>query len=126
MTRDPFVARRAFMKERYGYRRSKAPACPRVVVGLRCRAYRPIHYGRCPCQRWHWVLDHGCAWLNKDGVHVVTGEPYGLDDAEALRGFMADMAQMGIRVSIRAESGWNPGHTVLVLLERELEPVQPR
>jgi hypothetical protein len=102
----------------YQYRVSKAPVCPLVVVGKRCR----VGYPRgdwCVCQRFHHWLDHGRSWLAPDGSHVVTGEPYGIHDDEDWAQFAAACDALGIDITIDAEhSPWYPGHTTLVLLRR--------
>jgi hypothetical protein len=102
----------------FWYRPSRAPACPRVVVGKRCRV--GVDDDQCVCELFRQFLDHGRAWLAPDGAHVVTGEPYGIDDGDAWVRFTTALDRFGIDVEVGTRSPWNPGHTVLVRLTRRL------
>lgn len=98
--------------ELYGLRPSAAAVCPRVVAGKRCIAYRD-EWTVCVCQRHRRALDHGRVWLDANGRHVLTGEPYEIT-GEDLAGLTADLAELGLRVDLTGQSLWNPGFTVLI------------
>lgn len=97
--------------EWYGLRPSSARICPRVVAGKHCLAFRSRE--RCVCQRHRHVFDHGRIWLDRDGRHVLTGEPYGVSEDD-LAELVTDLAQFGLHVSVGGSSPWNPGSTVLI------------
>ncbi len=104
------------MFERFGYRPSKAPVCPWVVTGKRCRlsAWGEL----CLCERFQSLLDHGRMWIGEDGRHVLTGEPYrhvlSRPCAGTLADFQTEMAALGLVVAISEDSPYNPGNTVLI------------
>ncbi|WP_433541156.1 hypothetical protein ACQP10_08505 [Streptosporangium sandarakinum] len=93
----------------FGLRPSRARICPRVVAGKHCQA----DHDTCVCQRHHRLLDHGRLWLDPEGHHVLTGEPYSAD-GDALTALLTDTASLGLTVSITGRSLWNPGQTVLI------------
>lgn len=109
-------ARDAVLMARYGWRRSRAPACPRVVVGKRCL----VGYSRrrCLCQDYYpRLLDHSAMWLARDGTHVLTGEPYDFapDDVTDLLEAAARLG-LSLNVEVSSDSPWYPGHTTLVIV----------
>lgn len=113
----PGVVQTARMAERFGYRVSRARLCPRVVAGKQCvRLNGPNR--DCPCQKW-WgsILDHGRIWLDRDGRHVLTGEPYHIATDE-LADFRREMAELGLEVTTEDWSAWNPGSCTLVTVTR--------
>jgi hypothetical protein len=102
-----------------GWRRSGAACCPRVVAGKRCRAYAGGPDG-CICERYRsGPLDHNRIWRTPEGETVFTTEPYGLDGA-SFAAFVAECMELGLRVEVAADSPWNPGETVLVMVRREM------
>jgi hypothetical protein len=113
---DPYGARERVFAARFGWRPSRAQRCPRVAAGLRCVAYNG---GRrdCICLRHSDLLDHAAVWLDRDGNHVYTAEPYGARDDE-LAAFLADANALGLTVTVHAESGWYLGRTILLRVKR--------
>jgi hypothetical protein len=110
---------KAFAEAR-GYRASMATRCPRVVAGKRC-PYPRRECGVCGSGDWaagKQMYDHERMWLDQDGRHVLTTEPYcpGVHDVARLR---ADMDALGLKVVV---DGWpsphNPGHTTLIEISR--------
>jgi hypothetical protein len=97
-----------------GLRPSTAKACPRVVAGKRCGAGLA---GACVCQTYRRVLDHGRIWLDQDGRHLLTGEPYDLSPRSVAE-FTAAMTELGLSVSLSGRSMWNPGQCLLVTVRR--------
>lgn len=95
--------------EEFGLRPSQARICPRVVAGRHCRA----DTGECACIRHHRLLDHGRIWLDIDGRHVLTGEPYEAA-GEDIAVLAEELLPLGLVVSLSGRSLWNPGHTVLI------------
>lgn len=100
--------------EYYGLRPSNARVCPRVVAGKRCLA----NCGECVCSHHHRVLDHGRVWLDKDGKHVLTGEPYDASGNQ-IAALVTDMAALGLEVSLSGRSMWNPRSTLLIRVTAE-------
>lgn len=103
----------------HALRPSDARDCPQVVAGKRCRCAEGWDVGRapCPCQRYYpQLLDHCRIWLDAEGRHVLTAEPYSVDGDE-LADFLADMAALGLRVRISGRSQWHPT-TVLIIVTR--------
>lgn len=98
-------------------RPSTGAICPRRVAGVRCHAWhdRPA---LCVCQRHHHLLDHGRMWLDAHGRHRLTCEPYDAE-GEELAAFVADLADIGLRVDISGMSLWNPGWCVLLIVTRD-------
>lgn len=101
----------------YGLRPSRAQICPRAVAGLRCTAYNDDRRP-CVCLAYRHLLDHGRIWLDAAGRHVLTGEPYDVDTDELLA-FIADMTRLGLSVHLSVRSLWNPGHCLLVRVDRD-------
>ena len=103
-----------------GYRPSKAPVCPRVVVGKRCVLY----WGRsksCSCQDRFGrraLFDHGRMWLDEEGQHVLTAEPYGASGVE-VAALVTDLVELGLDLRISADSPWYPGSTILLTITRK-------
>jgi hypothetical protein len=97
----------------FGYRRSDATVCPLVAAGKRCRAWHGDD--ACLCQRHSRVLDHARAWLDQDGRHVFTAEPYDTDSDE-LEALIADLHREGLRATFSGQSPWNPGGTFLIVI----------
>jgi hypothetical protein len=106
--------------EARGYRPSKATRCPRVVAGKRCPYPRREC---CACGYGQWAVgrlmfDHERMWMDQNGSHVLTTEPYcpGEHDVARLR---VDMEALGLIVVV---DGWpsphNPGRTTLVEISR--------
>jgi hypothetical protein len=80
-----------------------------------------VGYGpspRCVCETHRNILDHGRIWLDADGGHVLTGEPYGTR-AEELAVLTADAKDLGLKVEVSDDSPWFPGSTVLVYISKE-------
>jgi hypothetical protein len=91
-----------------------ASRCPRVVAGRRCRLnYR----GACICERHRWFLDHARLWLDPNGRHVLTCEPYEAEGDE-LVAFADELRELGLSFTVVGYSPWNPGGTFLVVVER--------
>lgn len=93
----------------FGLRPAIAPVCPRVVAGKRCHA----DTGACLCSEHRHLLDHGRIWLDENGRHVLTGEPYDAT-GEAIGDLTADMTALGLQVRLSGQSMWNPGYTLLI------------
>lgn len=119
MTRETENRYEMFAKN-FGLRPSGAPACPRVAAGRRCRAD-----DRCICRRHWWALDHGRCWLDGDGGHVVTGEPYGFPADEQLRALLDELEELGVELHVDGQSPHFPGFTVLLRFGRGAVAVQP-
>ena len=103
--------------EWFGWRPATS-RCPRFAAGKRCLGYN--HDG-CICQRYsHSVLDHAATWRAADGVPIWTGEPYDTAiDLQELAQFENELeADLGLRLSVRARSGWCPGATLLLIVRR--------
>jgi hypothetical protein len=94
-----------------GYRPSNARICPLVTAGKRCRS--GLGGEKCICQRHSEVLDHARVWLDKDGKHVYTAEPYEADGDE-LATLLADLHREGLRARFSGRSPWNLGSTFLI------------
>jgi hypothetical protein len=96
---------------------SKAPPCPRVVAGKRCK------YVNCLCQYGgsaSSLLDHRAIWLNEKREHVFTAEPYASAlDLDMLEDFREEVVQLGLTVRLSARSPWVPLSTILLLVERQ-------
>lgn len=113
------------MFERFGYRPSKAPVCPWVVVGKRCRI---SGWGElCLCERFQSLLDHGRMWIGEDGRHVLTGEPYRHvlsptwgPPGGTMSDFRREMASLGLVLAISEESPYNPGNTILITVSQSV------
>ncbi|MBN6051311.1 hypothetical protein JYK22_05145, partial [Nonomuraea sp. RK-328] len=101
--------------EYFGLRPSKASVCPRVVAGKRCLI---DSRGKCVCQDHYRVLDHGRMWLDENGHHVLTGEPYNTW-GEEMTAFVAAMDELGLHVHLSGRSLWYPGYTLLVRVTRK-------
>lgn len=122
------------MQAAFGYRPSHARACPRVVAGKRCLQfrqsrtwpYRPASRRgpepwACACVTHHDLLAHRRIWLNPEGRHVFTVEPYGIERPDALAAFTADCAALGLTVTVsETDAQWCPGSTVLITVRREV------
>ncbi len=122
MRKRPTDAVAQWFRDRYGYRPCRARVCPRVVAGNRCFVGYPQREV-CLCQRHHRLLDHGRAWIDTDGRHVVTGEPYHVADDE-LAALVADAESLGLTVNIAPFSPWFPGRTTLVRITQK-DPGSP-
>lgn len=111
----------ALMTER-GWRRSKGRVCPRQVLGKRCTAYGRDWRSACLCTQWQrttWVWDHEHLWLDRDGNYVLTLEPYLTVGNLHLDELLARAANDGLQVEVSdAESPWNPGATLLLVVTR--------
>jgi len=104
--------------EWHGLRPSAATACPRVVAGERCLASVDE---LCVCQLHHGLLDHSRMWLDADGKHVLTGEPYETT-GEELAALVTDVTDLGLHVVLSGRSPWNPGNTLLLLIRQGSRP----
>lgn len=71
---DPHAEQEQRAAQWHGWRPSRAPACPRVAAGKRCQTGTSDRL--CVCQRHHHLLDHARMWLDPEGAHVLTAEPY--------------------------------------------------
>jgi hypothetical protein len=142
-TRDPWAEPSDYMAtarrwsevaEENGWRESKAQRCPRVVLGRRCLVYgwkSNQQPSPCLCCQWYAqygsrVDDHARMWLDRDGRHVLTYEPYTthLGDggarwrADVLPRFRADAAALGLTVTVGDRSPHYPGSTTLLIVSK--------
>lgn len=101
--------------EYFGLRPSTAAICPRVVVGKRCLM---DSRSECVCRDHHRILDHGRMWLDENGHHVLTGEPYETW-GEEITAFITAMTEMGLHVYLTGRSLWNPGASLLIRVTRK-------
>lgn len=115
-TTDPHAAQRQRAADWHGWRPSDASACPCVVAGKPCNADTGDRL--CLCQRHHHLLDHARMWIDPEGHHVLTGEPYDTHDDE-LRDLFRDLAALRLQASVSGRSLWNPGHTLLITITRD-------
>lgn len=99
--------------EWFGLRPSTARECPRVVARKRCLDHRAPDGDPCICQRHRRILDHARIWIDRDGHHVLTGEPYEAD-ARDLAALLTDVSALGLAVHLFGRSPWNPGFTFLI------------
>jgi hypothetical protein len=106
------------MLEWWDLRPSGAAICPRVVAGKRCLAFNGG--GRCICQWSHLsgLIDHARIWLDRDGRHVYTVEPYGVDPG-ALTLLCHELEFLGLTARVSDRSPWFPGSTTLILVQKE-------
>jgi hypothetical protein len=107
----------AGFREWFGFRLSEAATCPRVAAGKRCRVG---YFGgdRCICQRYAMtLLDHSRIWLDEDGRHAYTAEPYNFDGAEFAE-LAAECAGLGLSIYVTGRSPYFPGCTVLLVISR--------
>lgn len=100
------------------YSHRRAPLCPRVLLGLRCRIpYRRYYdYAHpCICERHHDLLDHAHHWRDEHHTPILTGEPYGvrIDKLTALR---ADCAELGLEVELGKRSPYYPSFCTLIII----------
>jgi hypothetical protein len=96
----------------HGLRASEAVPCPRTVARKRCRA----RFGeRCECASW--LMDHARIWLDDDGRHVLTTEPYGSDGMD-LADFIHRLDALGLNTTVTGASPWNPGSTYCVVVRK--------
>ena len=92
--------------------------CPRVVAGKRCQEGYPDSGGHCICLRYYnRILDHSRMWIDREGCKVMTSEPYGID-LDVLYKFREECRNLGLTVSIRAYSPYNPGATMMVMIRK--------
>lgn len=101
-----------------GYRDSRAAVCPRVVAGKRCLAYtRSWTRGfseECPCREHSHLFDHAAIWLDGEGRHVFTAEPYHINPEDLARA-QVDLTSLGLVLEVTTESYWFSGTTLLVV-----------
>ena len=100
-----------------GWRRSRAPECPRPVAGKRCLSGYP-HRPCCPaCQseETRSLFDHQRAWIDDMGRRVLTLEPYHVDPAarSALKAICDDLSLV---IEASVDSPWFPGRTKLLII----------
>lgn len=69
----------------------------------------------CVCARR--VLDHPRRWQHNDGHPVLTAELYEADGAE-LAQLVTDLVALGLTCRVDGRSPWNPGKTLLLVIER--------
>jgi hypothetical protein len=115
--RDVHAEHQARAAEWHGLRPSKATACPRVVAGKRCLVGN-TRDELCVCQRHQRLLDHSRMWLDDKRRNVLTGEPYDVDLAD-LVDLHAELAALGLEVTVAGRSPWNPGETFLLLIRAD-------
>ena len=65
-------------------------------------------------QRWPF-FDHVHTWLDREGRHVLTSEPYDLTPRR-VEELTEEMAALGIAVTVSDRSPWYPGSTTLLIL----------
>lgn len=102
-------------------RGGRPKACPRVVAGKRClwgSEKRQRGDARCICERFDDLLDHGRLWRKPNGGHALTGEPYYVNGARH-SAFAEECSALGLRVTRSDDSPYYPGHTTLIIVERE-------
>jgi hypothetical protein len=96
-----------------GWQVSSAKPCPRVLAGQRC-LFAGVDPAPCLCQ--HRALDHARRWVDPNGCHVLTGEPYDMDGADLVE-FVGACRDLGLTVTVDGRSPWNPGQTFLLRIE---------
>ena len=93
-------------------RPSDAVPCPRTVARKRCRR----RFGEaCICDAR--IMDHTRVWLDADGRHVLTTEPYGSDGMD-LADFLRDLDALGLYTIVTGASPWNPGSTYCIVVSK--------
>lgn len=62
----------------YGLTPINSPACPYKLVGKRCKQFSTGLQRRCLCQQFYdtGYGDHAGMWKTREGVRLITGEPY--------------------------------------------------
>jgi hypothetical protein len=114
-TRDDRMRRWFGLTPRKSWHLSHYP-CPRAIVGKRCLVYTRNEYNAgCICQRHRHILDHGRGWVDENGSYVHTAEPYDFTGREIAE-LAADLAALGVNVSLSGQSLWYPGQTVLLVM----------
>lgn len=110
---------------------SRARECPRVVAGKRCVRYNGQRFSRprCICEvaALTDLFDHTRMWIDGNGGHVLTTEPY-FCPPERVAAVAVELAPLGLTVETRDYSPWNPGSTTLLVIS-SAEPTkasQPR
>lgn len=103
-------------QEARGLIRTEARACPRTVLGQRCRIVA------CTCTEWQQrfrVWDHVAMW-REPGTrnYVLTLEPYLSSDSAQVSNFVDAVALDGFHVEVSPDSPWNPGATVLLVISK--------
>jgi hypothetical protein len=113
---NTYEAQELRMLQYFGYRPSRAALCPRVVAGKRHLGYR---YSRNPCLCLDFIelFDHGRMWIAPSGEHILTGEPYVINEP-LLEDFRSRIADLGLVADVRPQSAWFPGHTKLIVVHR--------
>lgn len=103
----------------HGLRPSEATPCPRVVAGKRCRrlARGWGSASACVCEEHQWLMDHTRVWLDTEGRHVLTTEPYGSCGLK-VAAFVQAMDELGLRTTVTGASPWNPGSTFAIIVRR--------
>jgi hypothetical protein len=100
--------------EAHGWRPSNAQACPQVVAGHRCRVQTDADWS-CVCASYSHLLDHARIWLDPNGSHVLTAEPYETHGDE-LAHFVTALTPLGLYLQISGASPWNPGATFMLTI----------
>ncbi len=117
-TGDPGSAnQQARFREWFGWRPSGALPCPRIAAGKHCLVGTRTP-GLCTCCKYtHGLLDHARVWLDGDGGHVYTAEPYDFDGAEFAE-LAAECAGLGLDVCVTGTSPYFPGRTTLIVIQK--------
>jgi hypothetical protein len=103
------------MLDWHGLRPSKAARCLRVVQGKRCILGNGWNdHCLCRMQSSYNLFDHVGIWLDAEGRHVLTSEPYN-SNPQRIEDLTAQMADLGITVTVGDPSPWYPGHTTLLM-----------
>ena len=120
---DPYADSKA-RGEALGWTWVSDDACPRRLLGKRCRngypaktAFEPCE--TCWCTRFRLndrLNDHGNTWEHHRGFRFVLWEPYGAH-GDDLAELIAVAKQDGLRVDV-CPSVWNPPHTVGIRFRR--------
>jgi len=100
--------------------------CPRPVAGRRCFEEASTHdWSDCICHRHHRALDHARSWYGPGGELVLTSEPYEID-GDQVTAYAADLAALGLRLTLSGASPWFPGRTVLLTVTPRAERTRNR
>jgi hypothetical protein len=108
------TAHEQLMWEWHRLRPSKAQRCLRVVQGRQCVAYNNWRRD-CLCQvvQRGVLFSHTRIWLDSDGHHVLTSEPYTVS-RQTVAALIEQTSDLGIALTISDRSPW--GAAALLLM----------